>query len=207
MPYYLLRFRKTACFGKVILITTTKWIYFNNSVIFLKKEAKMAKAIKKPAPYPVHDAPLPLLEEAAVKYETLNVILGGKHSLRKSISGDFDLIKLTREGVKKSTLKTLAEYLGITMEIMSRLLHTSFRNIQRKDENELLDTYKSEQVIGLAQLISKGLDIFGSKENLQQWLHSNIIALGNKKPIDLLDTRFGIQMIFRVLGRLEHGVY
>jgi hypothetical protein len=93
-----------------------------------------------------------MLEEPAVAYgiqpyETLRVILGGNKNLKKSLTGEFDLINLSRAGIKKSTLKSLAEYLGINMETMSGLLHSSYRNIQRKDEDELLDTLKTEKVL------------------------------------------------------------
>ncbi|MBA2562091.1 MAG: DUF2384 domain-containing protein [Chitinophagaceae bacterium] len=167
----------------------------------------MAKVIKTQNLYSKSKQTLSVMEEASVQYETMKVILGGNKLLSKAISGDLDLINLSRSGVKKSSLKSLSNYLGISMDKMSSLMHTSYRNIQRKDDNELLDVYKSEQAIEVAQVISKGLEIFGTKENMQQWLHSNIIALGDKKPIDLLDTSFGIRMIYRVLGRLEHGVY
>ena len=167
----------------------------------------MAKAMKKTKPYPLHDEPLPVMEGAAVKYETLNVILGGKQSLRKSVSGDYDLIKLTREGVKKSTLKTLASYLGITMEMMSRLLHTSYRNIQRKEEDSLLDTLKTERVLELASFTQRGIDVIGNKDAFADWIQSPLIALGNKKPLDFLDTSFGIQFLTKILGRLEQGVF
>ena len=167
----------------------------------------MAKAIKKTRPYPLNDEPLPVMQEATVKHETLNVILGGKQSLRKSVSGDYDLIKLTREGVKKSTLKTLASYLGITMEMMSRLLHTSYRNIQRKEEDSLLDTLKTERVLELASFTQRGIDVIGNKDAFADWIQSPLIALGNKKPLDFLDTSFGIQFLTKILGRLEQGVF
>jgi putative toxin-antitoxin system antitoxin component (TIGR02293 family) len=166
----------------------------------------MAKK-KKIKLYPTNEPAISLMEEAAVHYETMRVILGGNKSVPKALASDLDLINLTRHGVRKSSLKSLSDYLGITMDEMSSLLHTSHRNIQRKDDDELLDVYKSEQAIELAQVVSKGLEIFGAKENLHQWLHSNLIALGGKKPIDLLDTSFGIRLIYRVLGRLEYGVY
>ena len=167
----------------------------------------MAKTIKKPAVYNLYNEPLPIMEEAAVKYETLNVILGGKQKHLKSISRDFDLINLTREGVKKSTLKTLAAYLGITMEIMSRLLHTSYRNIQRKDEDSLLDTLKTERVLELASFTQRGVEVIGNKDAFAEWIQSPLIALGNKKPLDFLDTSFGIQLLTKLLGRLEQGVF
>jgi putative toxin-antitoxin system antitoxin component (TIGR02293 family) len=169
----------------------------------------MAKSVKKPKPYFIDEEEIPpsMVEEAAVQYESMRVILGGNKSVLKPILGDADLVDLSRNGVRKSSLKSLSSYLGITMEALSSILHSSHRNIQRKDDNELLDVYKSEQAIEIAQVISRCLDIFGNKENMQQWLSSPVIALGGKKPIDLLDTSFGIRMIFTVLGRLEHGVY
>lgn len=167
----------------------------------------MVTKSKKIKTYPSEEKMLPKVEEAAVQYETLRVILGGNKSMKKSIVGDFDLINLTREGIKKSTLKSLAAHLGISMETMSRLLHTSHRNIQRKDEEELLDTLKTEKVLEMAAFAQRGIEVIGNKASFIDWLHSPLVALGNKMPIDYIDTSFGIQMVTKILGRLEQGVY
>lgn len=153
------------------------------------------------------DIPLSIVQEAALEYQSMRVILGGAKSNLKVISTENDLINLSREGIKKSTLKSLIGYLGITMEKMSTLLHMSHRNLQRKDEEELLDTLKSQKVLELAAFVKRGIDVIGNEEGFKQWLHSPIITLGNKKPIDYLDTSFGMQMVLKVLGRLEQGVY
>ncbi|MBS1620498.1 MAG: DUF2384 domain-containing protein [Bacteroidetes bacterium] len=167
----------------------------------------MKKGINKTSDYKGAGEPKLNLEEAAIQYESLRVILGGNKSMRKVIAGDFDLISLTREGIKKSTLKSLAGYLGISMETMSRLLHTSHRNIQRKHEEELLDTLKTEKVLELAAFAQRGIEVIGSKQGFIEWLQSPLIMLDNKSPLDYLDTSFGIQMITKILGRLEQGVY
>ena len=167
----------------------------------------MRKGVKKKS---VHNSggDLPsIVSEAAVQYDTLKVILGGNKSVPKTISSDMDLINLSRHGVRKSSLKSLAGYLGITMEKMSSLVHSSHRNIQRKDEDELLDTLKTEKVLELAAFIKRGIDVIGTEDAFKEWVHSPIIALGNRKPIDFLDTTFGIQMALKVLGRLEQGVF
>lgn len=162
---------------------------------------------KKGRNYAFKEESLPVLEEAALQYETLRVILGGNKSVKKSLSGDFDLIALSRTGLKKSTLKSLAEYLGITMETMSSLLHSSHRNIQRKDDDELLDTLKTEKVLELAAFAQRGINVIGDKESFIEWLQSPLVSLGNKTPLHFLDTSFGIQMVTKLLGRLEQGVY
>jgi putative toxin-antitoxin system antitoxin component (TIGR02293 family) len=167
----------------------------------------MKKVNRKNATYKSASEIPSIVSEAALQYDTLKVILGGNKSVPKTISNDMDLINLSRHGVKKSSLKSLMHYLGITMEKMSSLLHTSHRNIQRKDEEELLDTLKTEKVLELAAFIKRGIDVIGSEDAFKEWLHSSILALGNRKPIDFLDTTFGIQMSLKVLGRLEQGVF
>ena len=167
---------------------------------------------KKVKPYPIDEGAISLVEEAAVQYktgqyETLRLILGEDNSVKKSLFGDFDLIDISRKGIKKSTLKSLARHLGITMEALSGLLHSSYRNIQRKDENELLDTLKTEKVLELAAFAQRGIEVIGSKESFAEWIHSPLISLGNKAPLDFLDTSFGIRMVTKILGRLEQGVY
>lgn len=167
----------------------------------------MKKVVKRS---PVHNPPNDIssaVSEAAVQYDTLKVILGGNKSVPKTISNDMDLISLSRHGVRKSSLKSLARYLDVTMDKMSSLLHTSHRNIQRKDDDELLDTLKTEKVLELAAFIKRGIDVIGSEDAFKEWLHHPLLALGNRRPIDLLDTTFGIQMALKVLGRLEQGVF
>lgn len=169
---------------------------------------KKGGAVKKASEYTLKQkGNASLAEEPAVKYKSLNVILGGKQSVSQPVSGDFDLIALTREGIRKSSLKSLAAHLGVNMEVMSRLLHSSHRNIQRKDESELLDTLKTEKVLELAAFAQRGIDVTGSKEAFIEWLHSPLVTLNNKSPLDFLDTSFGIQLLQKLLGRLEHGVY
>jgi putative toxin-antitoxin system antitoxin component (TIGR02293 family) len=167
----------------------------------------MGKDLKKEKPYMVQHGTAPAPEEPTVKYHSLNVILGGRHNTQKATPGDFDLIRLTREGVRKSSLKTLASYLGISMEVMSGLLHTSYRNLQRKDDESVLDTLKTERVLELASFAQRGIQVIGEKEAFAEWVHSPLVALDNKKPIDFLDTSFGINVLLKILGRLEQGVY
>jgi putative toxin-antitoxin system antitoxin component (TIGR02293 family) len=172
----------------------------------------MNRQSKKIKPYQMQEDSHSFVEEAALEYEsypyeTLRIILGGNKNLKTSLTGDFDLINLSRTGIKKSTLKSLSEYLGINMETMSELLHSSYRNIQRKDEDQLLDSLKTEKVLELAALAQRGIEVIGDKKSFAEWLQSPLASLANKTPLNFLDTSFGIQMVTKLLGRLEQGVY
>jgi|GEM_PF-3602967 len=75
---------------------------------------KKSGTIKKSREYTLKQEEITsMAEEPAVKYKSLNVILGGKQSITQPVSGDFDLIALTREGIKKSSLKSLAAHIII----------------------------------------------------------------------------------------------
>ncbi len=163
--------------------------------------------MKKSKTYSSKSALPTVFEEAAVQYEPMKVLLGGARIIKENITSENDLIALVRSGIKKGSLKALAACLGITMDEMSSIIHTSHRNIQRKQDDALLDPLKSEKVVELALLAQKGIAILGTQESFREWLHTPLLALGHSKPVTFLDTSMGIHMVKQVLGRLEQGVY
>jgi putative toxin-antitoxin system antitoxin component (TIGR02293 family) len=55
-------------------------------------------------------------------------------------------------------------------------------------------------------LYEYGIEVFGDRDNFNIWLNSRSIALGGRSPKELLDTKFGIDLVKDELGRIEHGV-
>ena len=141
------------------------------------------------------------------KYDRIISVLGGSAQVSQVVNSDLDLIKITRTGLPKSVVSTVSEILGVSMEKMSSLLHISHRTIQRKNDDELLNVYGTEQILEIADVISRGIEVLGTLENFTKWLHSEISVLNYNKPLDFLDTSFGTKMIKDILGRIEHGVY
>lgn len=156
---------------------------------------------------------LNLLEEPQVfysiqnKYDRITSVLGGSLVLGQVLHNDIDLINITRKGLPKSVLQTLSKVLSISMEKMSGLLHISHRTLQRKSDSDLLNVYSTEQVLEIADVISRGIEVLGSLEAFTQWLHTKLRSLEYKTPLEFLDTSFGTQLLKSLLGRLEQGVY
>lgn len=141
------------------------------------------------------------------KYDRIISVLGGSTQVSQVVNSDIDLIEITRKGLPKSVVSTLSTVLGVSMEKMSSLLHISHRTIQRKGSNELLNVYSSEQILEIADVISRGIEVLGTLDSFTSWLHSEIRALNYAKPLDFLDTSFGTKLVKDILGRIEHGVY
>ena len=141
------------------------------------------------------------------KYDKIISILGGSSNLNQTITSELDLITISRKGLPKSVIVTISGLLGISMEKMSDLIHISHRTIQRKAPEDLLNVYSTEQILEIAQVVSRGIEVLGSLDNFTSWLHSEIRVLNYNKPISLLDTSFGTTLVLDVLGRIEFGVY
>lgn len=119
----------------------------------------------------------------------------------------FELVKLSRKGITISLFEDIVRSSSYTIKEWSKFLHLTERTIQRyKKENRKFESLQTERIIEIAKLQLKGIEVFGSKSYFEEWMNSKVIALGNIRPIELLDSSFGIEMLMDELGRIEHGV-
>jgi len=118
-----------------------------------------------------------------------------------------ELLKLSRKGITIGLFEEIVKSSSYTLKEWSKFLHLTERTIQRyKKEKRKFEPLQSERIIEITKLNFKGKEVFGSKVNFEEWMNSKIIALGNVRPIELLDSSFGIDLIMDELGRIEHGI-
>ncbi len=117
------------------------------------------------------------------------------------------LVELARNGLKKSAVEDLSECLQLSISEFSLLLPVSSRTLQRYSSNTSLSKDLSDRVLHIAKVFNKALMVFGNNEKAVAWLKHESIALGGFKPLDLLDTYFGIELVFDELQRILHGVF
>ena len=91
----------------------------------------------------------------------------------------------------------------------SNFLDINIRTLQRyrKEKNHVFKQIQSEKIFELAEVISLGNEVFDSPDNFTLWLETPSIALGDNKPIDLLDTSYGKDIVISELNRIEHGIF
>lgn len=167
-----------------------------------------------------------VLEEAAASYSLspLTLVQGAKQAgnyVKRSLAlmgvanmapfntveNAADFIVCIREGVPKKALDNLIEVTGITTLEMADIIRTSDRTLRRYTSKQKLNAEQSERVIELAKVYSRGEEVFGTLDAFKEWMSSTVMALGNKKPKEFLDTSMGIEMLMDELGRIEHGIF
>jgi len=58
-----------------------------------------------------------------------------------------------------------------------------------------------------ADILAKATALFGSQQEAEQWLERPAIGLNRHKPIDLLATPDGAELVETFLSQTEFGVY
>jgi putative toxin-antitoxin system antitoxin component (TIGR02293 family) len=147
------------------------------------------------------------MSEGTMSDIAIEKLLGGTEVIGHPIRTEMDFYEISRMGLPKKALLHLVGNLNLSIRAMAQLLNITERTIQRKSDVDLLDISTTEQVLQIAEVFSRGNEVFGSPDHFQDWMKADNVSLGGKRPIDLLPSRYGAQMVLDVIGRIEHGVF
>ncbi len=171
------------------------------------------KNAPKPKAYKISEEKPSQVEEPVVGYiYTSRVVdsrlknLLGHEGKYQGLVPEIDLIQLIRNGVSKKSLDHLINQIGYSITDIASVLHISDRNLRRYEPKDKLGPEQSERLVEIAKLYAKGEDVFGSIDSFNQWMNTEILALGNLTPKSFLDTSIGIQLLVKELGKIEHGI-
>jgi putative toxin-antitoxin system antitoxin component (TIGR02293 family) len=118
-----------------------------------------------------------------------------------------DKIGLIKTGFSKDQLEEIKEESDLDYDTLSSVLSVSRAKLINKKGSEKFDQLTSERIMLLADLISYGQTVFEDKDRFNLWMKKPSKALGDKTPLELMDTVYGIDEIRKELGRIEYGVY
>lgn len=141
-----------------------------------------------------------------MQYAHVTEILGGEKVLGQKISSKLDFIELASKGLSKSAVSHLAKFLSFSWRDMAELLPVTERTLQRYKAGQHMKPIVSEQVLQLATVAAMGEEVFEEHDNFLAWLSLPCAALGDTKPVELLRSRFGIDLVIDELGRIAHGI-
>ncbi|MBL7726394.1 MAG: DUF2384 domain-containing protein, partial [Dinghuibacter sp.] len=135
--------------------------------------------------------------------------LGGKQALRgaKLPESEYEYIDLIHAGLPKLSFDYLLNITGLPLTELAGIFNITDRTLRRYTAYTIMNREQSERAVEIARLYSKGSEILGSLENFKEWMGSPIPALGGKMPKTYLNTSLGINLLTKLLGRIEYGVY
>ncbi len=141
-------------------------------------------------------------------FESFSDVLATSGISSEPVRSDRELHDLSKKRLPKSSLPAVAKQLGLTVNSILKALDLDKTIYDAMSENDLFSIRHSEHLLKMMELVSRGKDLWGEKqEGFKGWMKDSIRALGGKRPMDFIDTFVGIDMAIAIIGRIEHGVY
>jgi putative toxin-antitoxin system antitoxin component (TIGR02293 family) len=139
-------------------------------------------------------------------------LLGGAATFKGRFLSPLEAHEMIIRGFPASALTSLCQNVSLFQrsEASFRALGISQRTLQRRKAEALPKTLTSEQsgrAWKLAEIVTKATQVFGSQEEAEQWLERPAIGLNQNRPIELLSTTAGTELVEQHLERIEFGVY
>jgi len=107
------------------------------------------------------------------------------------------LVHLVRQS-KRLSEQDIAQVLGISTRTLRR---------QADHPDKPMPPDLASRAWLFAETLAKASDVFGGQEPAEAWLTAPATGLDGQRPIDLLQTLQGAELVTDFLTRLEHGVY
>ncbi|MGO6678599.1 antitoxin Xre/MbcA/ParS toxin-binding domain-containing protein [Rhizobium leguminosarum] len=143
--------------------------------------------------------------------QKIEALLGGSRILSRSLTNALDAHELLLHGLPATALDHLVGTLVVLgkNESLEKAVGMSLRTWQRRKEtpSKPLSQEQSGRAWKFAEILAKATDIFGSQAEAEQWLERPAVGLEQRRPIDLLGTPAGVELVEDHLDRLEYGVY
>jgi putative toxin-antitoxin system antitoxin component (TIGR02293 family) len=138
-------------------------------------------------------------------------LLGGSRVLRHQLNSPLDTHEMLLHGLPGAALVHLVAHLASlpTSAAFEKAVGMSLRTIQRRKEEpaKRLNQEQSGRTWKFAEILASATAVLGSQEEAEQWLQRPAMGLDQRRPIDLLATQAGMEIVQDFLGRLEYGVY
>lgn len=148
---------------------------------------------------------------AGGELQKIEALLGGSRVLARRLTTALDAHELLLHGLPASAVDHLVGNLVVMgkTESLEKAVGMSLRTWQRRKDapTKPLSQEQSGRAWKFAEILAKATDVFGSQAEAEQWLERPATGLDQRRPIDLLGTPAGVELVEDHLARLSYGVY
>jgi putative toxin-antitoxin system antitoxin component (TIGR02293 family) len=124
----------------------------------------------------------------------------------KKYGNSISLFMSSKEGLDPQAAFDLLEVTLFPGQMIESILYITVKTLTNyKRKRTQLNPAISEKILSIFALYEAGITIFGSVEEFNKWMSTPAYGLGNQRPVDLLNTMTGINLINEELTRIEYG--
>ena len=143
-------------------------------------------------------------------YSLSRSYLGGKKFWHRNLESRSDIHSTILDGVAYGSLNFLLDSVKwLELIDLANVLGRSTRTLRRQSEtpDKQMPPDLASKAWMFAETLAKATEVFGGKEEAERWMSKAAMGLDGRRPIDLLQTVQGAELVNDFLTRLEYGVY
>jgi putative toxin-antitoxin system antitoxin component (TIGR02293 family) len=137
-------------------------------------------------------------------------IVGGKRLFKSPPQSRAEIHRALVEGVPYAMLVNLVAQLGaLSSDDVAAAVGISGRTLRRHQEQpeRTMPPDLASRTWQFAEILAQASAVFGGPAAAEAWMAAPATGLDGARPIELLRTLQGAELVTEFLGRLEHGVY
>lgn len=139
-------------------------------------------------------------------------LLGGARTFQHVPVDALEVHAAIQSGFPGGALTELVANVPVVADpaMLDRAVGVSVRTLQRRKSEtnkSRLSLEQSARAWKFAEIVAKATAVLGSQGEAERWLETPAIGLDQQRPIDLLTTPVGTELVEQFLERLEYGVY
>ncbi|HUX79402.1 MAG TPA: antitoxin Xre/MbcA/ParS toxin-binding domain-containing protein [Alphaproteobacteria bacterium] len=131
--------------------------------------------------------------------------LGGRAILGHRLLSGSDLVDLVHKGLPSASASFVLKN-GVLSKAEFYKLIASDRTFARRLHEKKLSSTESDKLTRFIRVRAFAADVFGDEKEADLWLREKNLLLNNNRPLDMLDTDSGSQLVENILGRIAHGI-
>ena len=136
-------------------------------------------------------------------------ILGVVALFRSSMRSPVAVHEVLHAGLPSKALIRAMQSVEAPTTLLLNVFGISLRTLMRlkAEPSRRLGAEQSNRLWQFAEIMAKAEDVLGGHARAVEWMLKPAMSLENRKPIDLLSTSVGAQLVDDVIERMRHGVY
>ncbi|MGM0858361.1 MAG: type II RES/Xre toxin-antitoxin system antitoxin [Pseudomonadota bacterium] len=138
---------------------------------------------------------------------TMMRLMGNRPAKARSA---FEIHELIEQGLPSQDIISFVESVQLfnDKKIVVKVIGMSERTLYRRVKKpEPLTAEQSSRTWRFAETLTKAEDVLGDPEEAQRWMNTSAMGLEGRKPIDLITTQVGYELVDDFLTRMDYGVY
>jgi putative toxin-antitoxin system antitoxin component (TIGR02293 family) len=118
------------------------------------------------------------------------------------------IIQTIENGLLYKSFEMISAHTPFNQAFWAEVLGLSTKSLNRyKQTGKKFKPLQSEKIIELAEVSNMGKKVFENDNDFELWLNTPSIALGRKKPIDLIKTSYGKELVLTELINIDQGIF